>query len=523
MADPITFERVDVSMSANLGESRARPRADTPFTILIMGDFSGRANRGAETDGSDIHQRKLYRVDRDNDEAVMEELGVSICLPAGAGQAPPMELAFTEIDDFHPEQIYSRTSIFKALKKNRRELLDPDTATEALARFSTPSSAGSRDAESGSTQTPAVSPSEFAKETTAGLLEQVLDASVSDPSDSGRPSPQTDWDRFLGDIVSPHLVPDIGDQQEAMVAALDKTISESMRSILHHPDFKSVESAWRALRFCLRRLETDERLTVYLLDVTQSELASDLTAHEEIRDTAIYRKLSSSALGPGGGPPWAVLAGLYSFAARRKDAITLARLGAVGQILGAPFVGAGDAGLANCSSLAATPDPSDWNMAIDPDAEKAWQVIRTLPEAGWVGLAMPRFLIRLPYGEKTDPVDAFDFEEMTEPVEHEAYLWACPVFAVIQVLGNTFTRSGWSWSRGLANAVDDLPIALVDDGGEKTIKPCAEIYLSERALDILVAKGLMPLVAFTDGGRMKLARFQSIADPPTRLNGSWTW
>jgi len=355
------------------------------------------------------------------------------------------------------------------------------------------------------------------------LLDEILEAGSPEPADKGRSRPKTDWDRFLGDIVRPHLVPDIGDQQDAMVAALDKTISESMRNILHHSAFQATESAWRALRFCLRRLETDERLAVYLLDVTHSELASDLTAHEDIRDTAVYKKLSTAALQHCGEAPWALLAGLYSFSALKKDAVTLARLGAMGQMLGAPFVGEGDTGLVNCPSLGASPDPSDWKMEIDPDGEKAWQVIRTLPEAGWVGLTTPRFILRLPYGENTDPVDAFDFEEMTDPVSHEDYLWACPVFAVVQILGRTFTQHGWKWSRGLSNEIDDLPIPLVEEGGQKTIKSSAEAFLSERALEIFVANGLMPLVAFKDGGRVRLARFQSIADPPTRLNGPWNW
>jgi type VI secretion system protein ImpC len=511
MADKITLEGIDVSMAAYPEAHRPQTRADTPCTILILGDFSGRANRGAETDGSDIDRRKLHRVDRDNDDSVMEKMGVSLRLQLNGGQTPPVELSFDEMDDFHPEQIFYRAPIFKALKKSRRQLSDPETAAEMVGRLATEKS-----------PSPAAEKIDFSGETTAGLLDQVLDASSPESVGTGRSQPQTDWDRFLGSIVGPHLVPDIGDEQDAMVAAVDRSISETMRSILHHPDFQIVEAAWRTLRFCLRRLETDETLRIYLLDATQKEIAADLTANEDIRDTALYRKLSSAVLAGSQQAPWSLLAGMYTFSMKKTDAVTLARLGAMGQMLGAPFVGAGDAGLVGCASLGESPDPTDWTKQSDPVDEKAWQVIRTLPEAGWVGLAMPRFIIRMPYGEKTDPMDAFDFEEMHAPVKHEDYLWAHPVFALVQIFGRTFTRHGWNWSRGLSNEINDLPLHLVEADGQKTIKPCAEAFLGEKALEIIVANGIMPLVAFKDDGRVRLVRFQSIADPLQALSGCWS-
>jgi len=521
MADPITFESIGVSMGNQPEVPRAKPHSDAPFNIIIMGDFSGRANRGAETDGSDIDRRRLNRVDRDNDDSVMERMGVSLRLQLDEGHSPPVELAFAEMDDFHPEQIVYRTPIFEALRKSRRKLLDPEKAAEIMGRFSTGKGPSPETEDRGPSPSPDAEKSDFSGETSSGLLDQVLDASSPEFVASGRPEPQTDWDRFLGAIVGPHLVPDTADQQDAMVAAVERSISETMRSILHHPDFQAVESAWRALRFCLRRLETDETLKIYLLDATRRELTADLTANEDLRDTALYRKLSSAVLADSRQAPWSLLAGAYTFCRKKTDVVILARLGAMGQILGAPFVGAGDADLVGVQSLAGSPDPSDWNLEGSPKDEKAWRVLRALPESAWVGLAMPRFIIRWPYGEKTDPVDAFDFEEIAGPANHEDYLWANPVFALIQVLGSTFTRFGWDWSRGMAADIDDLPLIVAADGEEKAVKPCAEIFLSERALETLIAAGLMPLVSFKDAGRIRLARFQSIAHPPALLHGPW--
>jgi type VI secretion system protein ImpC len=521
MHDPITFDSIDASMYTDFRESREKPQPEIPFRILIMGDFSGRANRGVETDGSDMGRRTLYKVDRDNDETVMSKLAVSVSFRAAGGTAPPIELTFSEMDDFHPQQIYFRTDIFKTMKDVRGRLIDPDTFVETAAGLSGRSTAGLESRQGVLAHESPDRESDFSGQPTADLLDQVLDASSPAADSGGKDEPQTEWDRFLGDIVGPHLVPDIGKEQAALVGAVDGTISDIMRNILHHPDFQAVEAAWRGLQLCLRGLETSERLQVYLLDVSKSELVSDLTAHEDLRNTAFYKKLALFAQQHSGQAPWALLAGMYTFSPQKMDAVVLAQLGAVGQMVGAPFIGRGDTRLVGCPSMYATPDPKHWTAKPDAADRKAWQVVRRLPEAKWIGLAMPRFVLRLPYGEATDPVDAFAFEEMLDPMNHEHYLWTNPIFALVLSLGRTYRRHGWDWSRGLAADVSGLPLHLFADGGEQAIKPCAEVLLKDKAIGTIIEHGLMPLVSFKDRGQIQLARFQSIADPLSPLSGRW--
>jgi type VI secretion system protein ImpC len=111
-------------MSANLQETSAKPQLDAPFKILILGDFSGRANRDEEADGSeDIQHRRIHRVDRDNDDEVLARLGMSVTIPLTGKASPPVELTFAELDDFHPEQIFFRAAYFNSRKDTRRKLL----------------------------------------------------------------------------------------------------------------------------------------------------------------------------------------------------------------------------------------------------------------------------------------------------------------------------------------------------------------------------------------------------------------
>ncbi|MFO7713052.1 type VI secretion system contractile sheath domain-containing protein [Desulfosarcina sp.] len=521
MPDSITIDSIDVSMSPRLRDTGKKPQSDTPFKILIMGDFSGRANRGLATDGSDLDQRPLFRVDRDNREALMEKMAVSIRLPVTVDSSPPVHLAFNDMDDFHPEQIFFQTKLFQSIKAVRKRLMDPDTFAETEARLSGGSTLASDAPEDVPVQKPVAKKPDFSGEATAGLLDQVLDVSSHEPAGGRTTGIQTDWDRFLGAIVRPHLTPDIEKKQDAMVAAVDRTISDTMRGILHHPDFQAVESAWRGLQFCLRRLETDEKVMVCLLNVSKTEIASDLTAHEDLRDTALYKRLASTSQQHRGDTPWALLAGMFTFSPSKADAVVLAQLGALGQILGAPFVGAAAPRGVNSSSSGEAPALSDWTFDPDPADRRAWQVLRTMPEAHWIGLALPRLMMRLPYGKETDPVDAFAFEEMRDPVNHEHYLWANPVFALVLVFGRTFGRYGWRWSKGFISDVNDLPLHLVKDRGEMTNKACAEVFLNDRALERIIAEGLMPLVSFRDQPRIRLACLQSIAEPLRPLSGRW--
>ena len=91
MADPIKFESIAVSMSAAEDTTVAKPSPETPFRMLILGDFSGRAKRGEDAGGSGIRDRKIVSVDRDNDESVMEKMGAALRLDVGGGDGPEVQ------------------------------------------------------------------------------------------------------------------------------------------------------------------------------------------------------------------------------------------------------------------------------------------------------------------------------------------------------------------------------------------------------------------------------------------------
>ncbi len=356
------------------------------------------------------------------------------------------------------------------------------------------------------------------------LLDMIVAETADVSQDTGKGSTTGDsgLEQFLKMIVTPHLVAADNPQEEELVAAVDSMIAALMRAILHHADFQALEAIWRGLHFLCSRLETDEQLQVFLLDLTKEELASDLWSASDLSKTGMYKVLVEKTVETLGGHSWATVVGDYCFDSCSDDAELLGRLALICARAGAPFLAGASARLVGCDSLAVTPDPHDWQLALGEKDQHAWAVLRALPEATFIGLALPRLLLRLPYGEATDAIDRFFFEEMGDTPVHSSYLWGNPVFACACLIGQAFSRNGWQLQLGEILDVNGLPLHMYKENGEVKIKPCAEVLLIQKAAEQILDQGLMPLLSFKEQDKVRLARFQSIADPVTRLSGPWT-
>ncbi len=190
-------------------------------------------------------------------------------------------------------------------------------------------------------------------------------------------------------------------------------------------------------------------------------------------------------------------------------------------VAGVPVIAAASPSLLGCDSFATTPDPDDWRSIMEGSGEAVWQALHKLSESANLGLALTRFLLRLPYGEETDPLEQFDFEEIVGKPRHEDYLWGNPSFACACLLGQAFSLNGWNLQPGAGGDIDNLPLHIYRSSGETRIKPCAEVLLTERAAEKIMSSGFMPLLCFRDQDRIRLPRFQSLTLPPKRLAGRW--
>jgi type VI secretion system protein ImpC len=476
---------------------------EPPFRLLVLGDWSGDAEKRP------LELRFPIEIDRDNLDEMLARLGTRLDLDLGDGGT--LALEFGDFDDFHPDSLYRRVPLFNDLRTLRKRLNDESTFHSAAREVRA--------------MLPAEEPVERVEipaNDSAEPADNLLDAILAKPDGGGdkpKPKVSSDLSNLIGDLMRPHLVSVDDDERSGYVAAIDESISGLMRSILHNRHFQELEAAWRGLYFLVRRTETSTDLKIYLFDVSKDELADDLKSAESLADSQLYRHLLKESIETPGGEPWALAVGNYAFSPNVDDVATLMRVSKIAAAANCSFVSHMRPDVLGVHSLVDNSDPAKWDLSENSEAGKLWNALRLQDESKYLGMTIPRFLARLPYGRETDPLETFSFEELTEQVEHDAFLWANTAFIVAQLIAESYSEYGWQMGRSLIQDAEGLPMHIYKDGTETIFRPCGEVLLTENAVELLLDHGLMPLVSYKNTDKVRLARFQSIAE--TGLNGMW--
>jgi len=278
------------------------------------------------------------------------------------------------------------------------------------------------------------------------LLEQIA-AGGNDP-----------FEQYVKDLARAHSAP--------QKKSVDRTaaLSERISGLLHHPRFQTLESAWRGLDFAVRQMD-DANSRIHIAQFSKEDLEIDL-ASDNLRATRLYAILHSRR--------WTAAIGLFSFAEHEIE--LLARIALVAADAAVPFLAEGSPGITA-------------------------ELFRDIPEASYLGLALPRLLLRLPYGTRTSPIDSFEFEEMPGAPVHKHYLWGNAAIACLAVL-----------ARGEAENLnlDGLPAHTYKKDSDWIMAPCAELFMTETQVLALIDQGLMPLVSYKDRPLVRLAGFRAV-------------
>ena len=491
----------NLEMDFTLESERSGIVDEPSFQLLMLGDWT------ADGERSELSRRRPIEIDRDNFDDVLRGLCVKLEVTAGAGAT---QLEFDSLDDFHPDEIFKRVPLFAELRDLRKRLRNSDTFNSAAREVRE----WSADAEERvPLPTPVAEP--------VSAPDNLLDAILTKPeggASAPKPAVSSDLSRLVSDLVRPHLVTVDENEQSAMIAAVDEATSGLMRQILHDRRFQELEAAWRGLFFLVRRTETATDLRICILDVTKDELASDLRNADGPLGSAV-QKIYAAGINDD---PWAAVAGNFAFLPNVDDVATLIRLSKTGASSRTPFISHIRPDVIGVKSLSEHPDPSDWDLTGTSDEGKLWNALRGIDESQYLGLTMPRFLARLPYGSDTEPTEVFDFEEFSGEVGHDDYLWANGCFFAAQLLARTYRELGWDFGQQFIQDADGLPLHVYKRDGQTIYQSCAEVQLSQNAAEELMEYGIMPIVSFKNMDRIRLARFQSISNPVRILKGRWS-
>jgi type VI secretion system protein ImpC len=499
----------DVVLGAAGGPARRTPDHDDALRVLVLGDFSGRSNRGALSPG-DLGARPVLPLDVDAFDATFRRLAPALTLGAGAPGGGGLAIGFAGLEDFHPDRLYATLDPFRALRESRARLLDP-ASFEREAAALMPGPATDAASTPGTTGQAAQAP-----EAESDLLQRLIGAA---PGTAARPVATTAIDALIRRLVQPHVTSVTSRSPAPYLAAVDAALGDLMRAVLHHRDFQALESNWRGVRRFVEEVELGETVTLHVVDVTKDELLADLAASAgDPSASALHRLLAASSRRGADTAPWSLLVGMFDVGASDEELTLLAHLGVVASLAGAPLLCAARPDLVGCRRLDADTDPRQWRHD-DVEFERRWQALRRSPVARWLGLALPRILLRQPYGAKSDPIEAFAFEELAAGADHEAFLWGHPGLACAQatVLACAAADPDRDVERPLEIA--DLPLYVRHEQGERQMQPCAEVLLPLHIGEALMQRGTIPLLSHGNRNAVCIPAIHSIADPRAALAG----
>jgi type VI secretion system protein ImpC len=486
----------------NIGSIRvgaSKPAAKSPgrFRLAVMGDFSARANSGKLDTGAALAGRKPLKVDCDNLDATLKRLGVKLRLPIGTGGGV-VELAVNSMDDLHPDQLYGNLPIFSELSGLRQRLKTQSTFAKAAKEVMAWSGVKA-------TLPPRRRPRSAAIPASGKLSDFArLMGAPTAPVKSALPIAD-----MLKQLVGPYVVPAKDPRQDQLVATVDSALAAAMRQVLHCPDFQAFEALWRSVDMLVRRLETDEKLQIVLFDITAEEIAADLSKGDDLENAGLYKLLvEQPALNALEGPFSAVI-GNYQFEQTPPHAELLGRLARIVAQTQTAFI-------AGVGSACIDTKPAD----LHPLVRESWDALAQMPEAAYLGLAAPRFMLRTPYGEKTDPIESFDFEEFTPQAGLSGMLWGNPAVIAGLLLAETFVQQGAKMQPGAVLSAGEMPFYYyTDSDGDQTALPCTERMLSSKMAEGVIKQRFMPLLSVKARPEVRLGGFGSLAGG--QLAGPW--
>lgn len=479
----------DTSWSPNFGQLDASAPTwapKRPVRIALLGDFGAGAAAGRLDTGADLASRKPRSVEFDSLEDWLGQQNLTLQLPLGAG-GEAVEVPLADLDAFHPDTLYRELDLFKKLHDLRKRLNNTasfDKAAAEVAKWGGGSkkkaSRVGRGARSrGATPNPGARLDDFARLTGR--------TSVAAASAGGN------IDALLRDAIGPFIVPAAKPEKTALLNTVDSAIADVMRALLHQPDLQTTESLWRGVDFLLRRLETGPMLQVHLIDISAEEFAADLSASDDLGHSGLHRLLvSKPAEAKDGG--YTYIAGLYQFEATPPHTELLGRMAKIATAAGAPFL-----------TGMAIDELADARKPPHPLVREAFKALRALPEAQRLVLLGPRFMLRHPYGKRSDPISSFSFEEFTAADGLGGMLWGHPALLALTVLAG---QNG-------TPTVNDLPFHhFVDADGDSAALPCTERFLSTAQATLLRSLGVCALAAHRGEPVARVTGLDSVSGQP---------
>ena len=308
---------------------------------------------------------------------------------------------------------------------------------------------------------------------------------------------------------------------QQIIAEIDRKLSAQVNEIIHNQDFQQLEGAWRGLHHLVNNTETDQMLKIRFMNISKKDLHKTLKRFKGAAwdQSPVFKRIYEEEYGQLGGEPYGCLVADYYFDHSPPDVEALGELGKIASACHAPLITAAAPSLFQMESWQELANPRDLTKIFSTPEYAAWRSLRESDEARYIGVALPRFLARQPYGAKSNPVDEFDFEEDVAGTDASKFVWANSAYAMGVNINRSFKLYGWcSRIRGIESggSVEGLPTHTfpTDDGGVDMTCP-TEVGISDRREAELAKTGFMPLIHKKNTDLAAFIGAQSLHKPGT--------
>lgn len=448
--------RIDFTLDFNTRNSAFKKDRSSGYRIYLLGNFSG---------CSDVPwpQRNIKAVDVDNFDQVMTEISPVLEIDSGH------TFRFESLDDFHPDAWFEKIPILAELQALKRELGNPNTAAQAAARIK--SFCQPNENRENFEQTPQVT------ESKDDMLQRLLGKKPETAAGAA-----DTVEMLIDRVVSPYITQTAEPQHLALIDVIDATMGRFLRTLLHRPDFQSLEALWRATE-ALIDVEYSDRQRFFLVDVSQAELSAELCNGSRLFEGKLLQHVQD-----GDDDQDVLLIGDYRFSDGDADKELLSFMSGLAKTVQGYFFGGAERALVDCFVGGHTEQRARYLDEIDADNAI---------------LAHPRFLLRRPYCNKSDPIEAFAFEECGEIPESNELLWGNPAFLCTRVLIGASLEEPFFMS--------DVPAFSFIRDGEPVLQPGTETVLNEAEVNAQLSQGITPLIGFRQRQGVRVAAITALS------------
>lgn len=340
--------------------------------------------------------------------------------------------------------------------------------------------------------------SEATETSTQGtLLDEIVQATNLRPTDDGYQLTKQGVQAFIDQLLKPEMAGVKISQGlvDEMLAVIDRKLSLQMSEILHNDQFQALERSWRSLKYLVDHTDFRENIKIEMLNVNKQDLLDDFEDAPEITKSGLYKLAYTEEFGQFGGQPYGMMVGDFEFGYGPQDIQLLQNIGSVASMAHAPFVAAASAGMFGQTDFAGLPNLKDLKSIFEMPQYTKWQSFRESEDSRNVALALPHFLLRLPYSAETKSAKSFDFKEEVSG-GNDRFLWGNAAFAFAARVTDSFAKYRMSANiigpQG-GGAVEDLPLYQYEAMGDLQTKIPTEIQISDRREFELAEEGFMAL------------------------------